>query len=89
MTIVNPLVGARLSRRTTFKEHILGTVALDTTNTTWVYVLADVSVASGIAVATVNGSFHITADSGGGYSAGGTAFAAGDYGWVKKATSPL
>lgn len=89
MTIVNPLVGARLSRRTTVREHILGTVALDTTNTTWVYVVADVAVASNIVAATVNGSFHITATTGGGYSAGGTAFAAGDYGWVQKATSPL
>lgn len=89
MTIVNPLVGARLSRRTTFREHILGTVAFDTTNTTWVYILANVALTSGSAVVTLNGSFQGTSDVGGGYSTGGTAFLAGDYGWVKKATSPL
>lgn len=89
MTIVNPLVGARLSRRTTFREHILGTVALDTTNTTWVYVYAAVAAGSGANAVTVDGSFQISAATGGTYSTGGTAFAVGEYGWVKKATSPL
>lgn len=89
MTLAVPIVGARLSRRTTFREHILGTPVTDTTNTTWVYVIADVVVGSGVNVATVDGSFHVTSASGGGYSAAGTAFAAGEYGWVKKATSPL
>jgi hypothetical protein len=89
MTIVNPLVGARLSRRTTYREHILGTIALDTSNSTWVYVLADAALGSGATAGAVDANFHISAATGGSYAAGGTAFAVGEYGWVKKTPSPL
>lgn len=68
--------------------HALGTPALGTDNSTWVFVVADVPVTANQTAVTVNANFHITAASGGTYT-NTAAFAAGESGWVKKTTSPL
>jgi hypothetical protein len=78
-------VGAGFARRTLTPEFKLGTVAIGDENAGWLYVQADVAVAAAVTVATVNPTtFHITAATGGtGYTVD-TAFAADEYGWVRK-----
>lgn len=63
----------------------LGTPNLGNQNDTWVYVKATEAVATG--TCTVDASFNLT-DAAGSYTAD-TAFASGEYGWVRKTTSPL
>lgn len=63
----------------------LGTPQIGSLNDTWVYVNAAGAVAAGTVI--VSGAFALTAGAGA-YTAD-TAFAAGDYGWVHKTTSPL
>lgn len=87
MALVIPMAGANVARRTTTKEFTLGTAQIDDANRTWVYVQADVTVAAAAAPA-VSATFHLTAATGGSYTAD-TAFAANEYGWVRKTTSPL
>lgn len=85
MPAVIPLVGVNFARRTTTKEFKLGTPQLDDSNQTWVYVQASEAVATG--TCTVSGAFALT-DAAGNYTAD-VAFASGEYGWVRKTTSPL
>lgn len=85
MPFVIPMVGAAAARRTTNREFKLGTVQLDDSNQTWVYVQASEAVATG--TCTVSGAFALT-DAAGNYTAD-TAFASGEYGWVRKTTTPL
>lgn len=85
MALVIPMAGAQLSRRTLTKEFTLGTAQIDDQNRTWVYVQASEIVATG--TCTVSASFILT-DAAGTYTAD-TAFALGEYGWVRKTTSPL
>ena len=85
MPFVIPMVGAQAARRTTNREFKLGTVQLDDSNQTWVYVQASEAVATG--TCTVSAAFALT-DAAGNYTAD-TAFAAGEYGWVRKTTTPL
>ena len=85
MPFVIPMVGAQASRRTTNREFKLGTVQLDDSNQTWVYVQASAAVATG--TCTVSAAFALT-DAAGSYTAD-TAFASGEYGWVRKTTTPL
>jgi len=85
--LTTPLVGANTDRRTQTQEFDLGTAAIDNQNRTWVYVIADVAVPAANAP-VMSAAFHLTANSGGSYTAD-TAFAANDYGWVRKTTSPL
>ena len=85
MPFVIPMVGAQAARRTTNREFKLGTVQLDDSNQTWVYVQASEAVATG--TCTVSAAFALTAAAGN-YTAD-TAFASGEYGWVRKTTSPL
>ena len=87
MALVIPMAGANVARRTTTKEFALGTAQIDDQNRTWVYVQADVAVAAA-AAPVVSATFHLTAATGGSYTAD-TAFAANEYGWVRKTTSPL
>ena len=87
MPFVIPMVGANPSRRTSTKEFALGTAQVDDQNRTWVYVQADVAVAAA-AAPVMSASFHLTAGTGGSYTAD-TAFAINEYGWVRKTTSPL
>lgn len=85
MPFVIPMVGAQAARRTTNREFKLGTVQLDDSNQTWAYVQASESVATG--TCTVSAAFALT-DAAGSYTAD-TAFASGEYGWVRKTTTPL
>lgn len=87
MPFVIPMIGANPDRRTTNQEFDLGTAQIDTDNRTWVYVLSNVVVAAA-AAPVVSGTFTLTAGTGGAYTAD-TAFAIGEYGWVRKTTSPL
>lgn len=87
MPAVIPLVGVNFARRTTDKEFKLGTPQLDDSNQTWVYVQANVAVAAAQAP-VVSAAFALTAATGGSYTAD-TAFAANEYGWVRKTTTPL
>lgn len=85
MALVIPMAGANVARRTTTKEFTLGTAQIDDQNRTWVYVQASEVVATG--TCTVSGTFTLT-DAAGSYTAD-VAFAANEYGWVRKTTSPL
>lgn len=85
MPFVIPMVGAQAARRTSNREFKLGTVQLDDSNQTWVYVQASEAVATG--TCTVSAAFALT-DAAGNYTAD-TAFASGEYGWVRKTTTPL
>lgn len=85
MALVIPMAGANPSRRTTHREFTLGTAQIDDNNRTWVYVQASEAVATG--TCTVSGAFALT-DAAGNYTAD-TAFVSGEYGWVRKTTSPL
>lgn len=85
MPFTIPMIGANPSRRTTAKEFALGTSQLDDSNRTWVYVRASEVVATG--TCTVSAVFALT-DAAGDYTAD-VAFASGEYGWVRKTTSPL
>ena len=85
MPFAIPMVGAAAARRTPNREFKLGTAQLDDSNQTWVYVQASEAVATG--TCTVSGAFALT-DAAGNYTAD-TAFAAGEYGWVRKTASPL
>ena len=87
MAFVTALVGANPSRRTTTREFTLGTAALDDQNRSWVYVQSDVAVAAA-QVPVMSATFHLTAATAGAYTAD-VGFAIGDYGWVRKTTSPL
>lgn len=87
MAFVTALVGANPARRTTAQEFVLGTSALDDQNRTWVYVKSNVAVNAAQAP-VMSAAFLLTAATAGAYTAD-TAFAIGDYGWVRKTTSPL
>lgn len=84
MAAVIPMAGVNFARRTTTKEYTLGTPQLDDSNRTWVYVQAS-EVVSG--TCTVSGAFALT-DAAGSHTAD-PSFASGEYGWVRKTTSPL
>jgi hypothetical protein len=79
------LVGANPSRRTASREFLPGTAVLDDKNQTWVYAQASEAVATG--TCTLSGTFTLT-DAAGNYTAD-TAFVSGEYGWVRKTTTPL
>ena len=85
MPFTIPMVGANPFCRTTAREFKLGTSQLDDSNQTWVYVQASEAVATG--TCTVSGAFALT-DAAGNYTAD-VAFVSGEYGWVRKTTSPL
>lgn len=87
MAFTIPLVGANPSRRTSSPEFKVGTTQLDDANRTWVYVGPSANTISAAATCTVTGAFAVN-NTAGSYTAD-TAFATGDYGWVRKTTSPL
>lgn len=78
---IEPAAGVNFNRRTTAKEFQLGTVRRGTNNTAWIYVQASEVVATG--TCTVNTTTFALTDTAGIYTAD-TAFASGDYGWVRK-----
>jgi hypothetical protein len=73
------------AQRDTAAVMTLGTPQVGILNDTWVYVQASQAVATG--TCSVSSAFVLT-DAAGDYTAD-TAFASGDYGWVRKTTSPL
>lgn len=81
------LVGATPSRRTTSPEFKPGTCDQDDSNRTWVYVGPAANAITAAATCTVTGAFAVN-NTAGAYTAD-TAFATGEYGWVRKTTSPL
>jgi hypothetical protein len=85
MAAIIPMAGANFARRTDNKEFDLGTPQLDESNRTWVYVRASENVATG--TCTVSAGFALT-DAAGTYTAD-VAFVSGEYGWVRRTTSPL
>ena len=87
MPFTIPMVGASATRRTPNQEFALGTTQLDDQNRTYVYVRSNVAVAAA-AAPVMSAAFLLTAGTGGTYTAD-AAFAAGEYGWVRKTTSPL
>ena len=76
-----PTAGINFNRRTTTKEFGLGTVVHGTVNTIWIYVHASEVVATG--TCTVTGT--TLTDAAGNFTAD-TAFASGEYGWVRRTT---
>lgn len=87
MAFTIPLVGATPSSRTSSPEFKVGTTQLDDANRTWVYVGPAANAISAAATCTVTGTFAVN-NTAGSYTAD-TAFATGNYGWVRKTTSPL
>ena len=79
-----PTAGINFNRRTTTKEFGLGTVVHGTVNTIWIYVLASEVVATG--TCTVTGT--TLTDAAGNFTAD-TAFASGEYGWVRRTTATV
>lgn len=77
--------GVNYSRRTALPDFTVGTPDFDDANRSYVYVLASGAVPAG--VCTVTGGFGVNS-SAGSYTAD-TAFASGEFGWVRKTTSPL
>jgi hypothetical protein len=78
-------VTPQFAQRDTEAVMTLGTPQIGALNDTWVYVQASEAVATG--TCTVSAAFALT-DTAGSYTAD-TAFASGEYGWVRKTTSPL
>lgn len=88
MTIaVTPIVGANTDRRTASPEFAVGTPILARDNRTYVYVGPAANAIAAGATCTVTGAFAVN-NTAGNYTAD-TAFAPGDYGWVRKTASPL
>lgn len=87
MAFTIPLVGANPSRRTSSPEFKVGTTQLDDSKRTWVYVGPAANAITAAATCTVTGAFAVN-NTAGSYTAD-TAFATGDYGWVRLTTSPL
>ena len=84
---VTPLVGANTDRRTTTKEFVVGTPLLAADNKTYVYVGPSTNAITAAATCTVTGAFVVN-NAAGNYTAD-TAFASGEYGWVRKTATPL
>jgi hypothetical protein len=80
------LVGANTDRRTPHQEYKLGTPLIGDDNNTYVYVRASAAIA-GATATSVTGAF--AASAGAGNYTTGAAFAANEYGWVRKTASPL
>ena len=85
--LVTGTIGANTDRRTQTAEFTVGLPALDNQNRSWVYVGPAANAIAAAATCTVTGAFAVN-NTAGNYTAE-TAFAAGDYGWVRKTTSPL
>lgn len=89
MPFAIPMVGAQQNaRRTSTPDFKVGTTQLDDSNRTWVYVGPAANAIAANATCTVTGAFAVNATAGN-YTADGAAFATGEYGWVRKTTTPL
>jgi hypothetical protein len=87
MPFTIPMIGANPSRRTTSAEFKVGTSNLDDSNRTWVYVGPATNAIAAAATCTVTAAFAVN-NTAGSYTAD-AAFAAGEYGWVRKTATPL
>lgn len=85
MILSTPIVGANTDRRTTAKEFKLGTIATGTDGSSYTYVQAPAAVAGAAVVVLTVPAFTVA--TGAGTHTADTAFAAGDYGWVRRTTS--
>lgn len=86
IALSTPLVGANTSLRTTEQQYALGTAALGADGNTWIYGRASGSVATG--TCTYTAATGLITDAAGNHTAD-TSFAADEYGWVRRTTSPL
>ena len=84
--VTTPTVGPNFNRRTTTPEFDLGTVVTGTNNTGWIYGQASGAVATG--TCTVKSSTFLITDAAGTFTAD-TAFADGEYGWVRQTAQVL
>ncbi len=76
-----PTLGCHIDVPKQTQEHALGTVVHGNGNTIWIYTQASAgTVATG--TCTVNDTTFLLTDAAGDYTAD-TAFAQGDYGWVR------
>lgn len=82
---VDGRAGAKMSKRTTTAEFALGSVLRSNAGTVHVYVLASEAVTG---TCTVNTSTFALTDTGGNYTAD-TAFASGEYGWVRRTAGDI
>ena len=87
MAFTIPMVGAQANRRTSTPEFKVGTTNLDDSNRTYVYVGPAANAIAAGATCTVTSAFAVN-NTAGSYTAD-TAFAPGEYGWVRKTVSPL
>lgn len=88
MAFTSPLVGAsETAVRSITPQFKVGTPVMGDQNRTWVYVGPAANAIAANATCTVTGAFAVNATAGN-YTAD-TAFATGEYGWVRKTTSPL
>ncbi len=76
-----PIVGANVDRRTAEPEFALGTISHGTNNRIYIYVVASGTVGTGTCTVTT-GTWVVT-DAVGSFNAD-TAFADGEYGWVRQ-----
>nr|CRH05488.1 Protein of unknown function [Candidatus Magnetococcus massalia] len=80
---IDGTVGVEFTKRTTAAEFALGHTVRGSANTLWIYVQASEAVATG--TCTVNSSTFLLTDAAGNHTAE-TAFASGEYGWVRQTT---
>jgi hypothetical protein len=85
--IIDPIVGANITRRTQTSEHRVGTVTKGNDGNSYIYVGPAANAISAAAACTVTGAFAVNATAGN-YTTD-AAFATGDYGWVRKTASPF
>lgn len=82
-----PLSGANTDRRTSTAEFKIGTVALGTDGTAWTYCVNTSGAAIATGARTLSTAFALTSTAGN--HTADTAFLNGEYGWVKRTTSPF
>jgi hypothetical protein len=86
MPAVLDAIGVNTARRTTEAEFKVGTVVIGDDANAWTYGKASETVATG--TCTLNGSTFAITDAAGNHTAD-TAFAANEYGWVRRTTTPF
>ena len=84
---VTGVLGPGMYDRSTTPQVALGTALISDTNQTWVYVQASVALAAAATCTVSQTTFLATA--GTGYTVDVSPFAIGEYGYVRKTTSPL
>jgi hypothetical protein len=87
MPSITGKLGVSYSKRDTVPTFAVGTSDFDDANRSWVYVGPAANAISAAATCTVTGPFAVNATAGN-YTAD-VAFATGEYGWVRKTTTPL